>query len=210
VVAHIYAVSALHLTTEFPYPRFMRSPANGSTNGSTDRLATVVEAAEILGITPDAVRSRLRRGTLKRSPERGEDGEVLVVMPTPRNADQSDDKLETVSDQSTDQSEDQSSTDRDASPTVALVKHMESEIDHLREQLDKECEANRENRRLLAAALERIPAIEAGDERESPVTATEDTSRGTEGEVPPEQQEPAQRRSWLYRFFFGDQITKRS
>jgi hypothetical protein len=65
-----------------------------------------------------------------------------------------------------------------ASPTVALVERMGSEIDHLREQLDKEREANRENRRLLAAALERIPAIEAGDERESPVTAMEDTSRG--------------------------------
>jgi hypothetical protein len=172
----------------------MRSADNASANGSTERLATVVEAAEILGITPDAVRSRLRRDTLKRSPERGEDGEVLVVMPAPRNGDQS----ETVSDQSTDQSVDQSATDRDGSPTVALVKHMESEIDHLREQLDKEREANRENRRLLAAALERIPAIEAGDERESPVTATEGTDRG---EDPPEQQEYAQRRSWLHRFF---------
>jgi septal ring factor EnvC (AmiA/AmiB activator) len=180
-----------------PYAVDMRSVSDASTNGSTDRLATVVEAAEILGITPDAVRSRLRRGTLERSSERGEDGEVLVVMPAPRNTDQS----ETVSDQSTDQSGDQSSTDRDASPTVALVERMGSEIDHLREQLDKEREANRENRRLLAAALERIPAIEAGDERESPVTATEDTGEG--GQVPSESQETSQRRSWLYKFFFG-------
>jgi septal ring factor EnvC (AmiA/AmiB activator) len=101
-----------------------------------------------------------------------------VVMPSPRNGDQSVDQSETVSDKSTDQSGDQSSTDLDASTTVALVKHMKSEIDHLREQLDKEREANRENRRLLAAALERIPAIEAGDERESPVPATEGTDRG--------------------------------
>jgi hypothetical protein len=49
---------------------------------------------------------------------------------------------------------------------------MESEIDHLWEQLDKEREANRENHRLLAVALERIPAIEAGDERDTPVIAT--------------------------------------
>lgn len=121
-------------------------------------------------------------------------------MPTPKNTDKSGDQSETVADQSADPSVDQSSTDRDASTTVALVKHMESEIDHLREQLDKEREANRENRRLLAAALERIPAIEAGDERESPVTATKGTDRG---EASPEQQEDAQRRSWLYRFFFG-------
>jgi hypothetical protein len=200
VVAHIYAASTLHPTMQFPYPGAMRSADNASTNGSTDRLATVVQAADILGITPDAVRSRLWRGTMKRSSERGEDGEVLVVMPAPRNTEPSGHKSETVSDQSADQSNDKSSTDRDASTTVALVERMESEIDHLREQLDKEREANRENRRLLAAALERIPAIEAGDERDAPVTATEGAG---EGDVPPEEQESSQRRSWLYRFFFG-------
>jgi hypothetical protein len=178
--------------------RDMQPVSDASTNGSTDRLATVVEAAEILGITPDAVRSRLRRGTLKRSPERGEHGEVLVVVPALKNADQSDDESETVFNLSRDQSGDQSSTDRDASLTVVLVERMASEIDHLREQLNKEREANRENRRLLAAALERIPAIEAGDERESPVADTEG------GEVPPKKpQEPSQRRSWVYKFFFG-------
>jgi len=58
---------------------------------------------------------------------------------------------------------DQSATDRDASPNVAasLVEHMGSEIEHLREQLDKEREANGENRRLLVAGLERIRAIES-------------------------------------------------
>lgn len=186
-----------------PQPRYlnltdMRPVSDESTNGSTDRLATVVEAAEILGITPDAVRSRLRRGTLQRSPERGEDGEVLVVMPAPRNADQSGNQSETVYDQSTDQSEDQSPTDRDASATVALVERMGSEIDHLREQLDKEREANRENRRLLAAALERIPAIEGGDERDAPETASPRSDKGT---APEDSQEPIERRSWWRRFF---------
>jgi hypothetical protein len=38
---------------------------------------------------------------------------------------------------------------------------MASEIEHLREQLDKEREANGENRRLLVAGLERIRAIES-------------------------------------------------
>lgn len=196
MVPNKYATSALPPTTDIPYPGAMRAAANGSTNGSTDRLATVFETADILGITPDAVRSRLRRGSLKRSPERGEGGEVLVVLPTLRNDDQSVNQSETVSDQSNDQS----ATDRDASPTVLLLERMSSEIDHLREQLDKEREANRENRRLLAAALERIPAIEAGDEREAPVTTTEGTDIG---KASPEQQEPAQRRSWLSRFFFG-------
>src|SRR5215204_745603 len=107
--------------------RHMRPVSDASTNGSSDRLATVVEAAEILGITPDAVRSRLRRGTLKRSPERGEDGEVLVVLPSHKTADQSNDPSATVGDQPVDQS----ATDSDASATVALMEHMESEITHL-------------------------------------------------------------------------------
>ena len=38
---------------------------------------------------------------------------------------------------------------------------MASEIEHLREQLDTEREANHENRRILAAGLERILAIES-------------------------------------------------
>ena len=38
---------------------------------------------------------------------------------------------------------------------------MASEIEHPRQPLDKEREANRENRRLLVAGLKRIPAIES-------------------------------------------------
>lgn len=174
----------------------MRSATNGSTDGSTDRLATVVEAAEILGITPDAVRSRVRRGTLKRSPERGEDGEVLVVMPAPKNADQSGDQSgdqsETVSDQSTDQS----ATDRDASPTVPLVEEMREEVAFLREELRREREARVEEKRrhdtIVLQLAQRIPELEATSEpRGDPVSPSEDS---TNGESP----EP-ERRSWWRR-----------
>lgn len=55
---------------------------NGRTNGdeTTDRtgLLTVHEAAEVLGISPEAVRSRLHRGTLERHKE--EDGTVYVRL----------------------------------------------------------------------------------------------------------------------------------
>jgi hypothetical protein len=91
----------------------------------------------------------------------------------------------------------------------ALHSSLQDQVSYLRKQLDLEREANRENRRLLAAALERIPEIEAprtarpqghSEPQEEPVTADEDESRGT---VPSEEQKPAERRSWLYRFFFG-------
>jgi hypothetical protein len=47
-----------------------------------------------------------------------------------------------------------------------------------------------------------VPEIEAPrDEPHAPETASEDTASGN---VPPEPQEPAESRSWLYRFFFGE------
>jgi hypothetical protein len=172
----------------------MRSAADTS----TDRLATVVEAADILGITPDAVRSRLRRGTLKRSPERGEDGEVLVSMPAPKNSDQSSDKSETVSDRSADQS----ATDRDASPTVALVEALRDQVSLLTRQLDEANERDRENRRIIAGLVQRVPELEAPPEpREGRVTASDGLQRGVR-EDQREAENGLERRSW-WRAFFG-------
>jgi hypothetical protein len=51
---------------------------------------------------------------------------------------------------------------RDATDTPdALTGELRDRVRSLERQLEQEREANRENRRLLAAALERIPAIEA-------------------------------------------------
>jgi hypothetical protein len=158
---------------------------------------TVPEAADILGITTDAVRSRMRRGKLRR--EEGEYGTVYVLLDA-KDAHDGQDGHPTAEDGHGTGTP----TGGNSQETVddgPLVGELRERVRSLETQLDHERQANRENRRLLAAALERIPAIEAGEERESPVTATEGTDRG---EAPPEQQEePTQRRSWLYRFFFG-------
>jgi hypothetical protein len=51
-------------------------------------------------------------------------------------------------------------------------------IDTLREQLEAERQAHSEARRLLAAALERIPAIEApSDERDAQETVEQESER---------------------------------
>ncbi len=68
---------------------------------------------------------------------------------------------------------------------------LESELTAERQRRE-EAERERDELRLR---LERPP-----DPPEAPATAAEGTDRG---EVPSEQQEPVQRRSWLYRFFFG-------
>ena len=110
----------------------------------------------ILSITPDAVRSRLRRGTLRK--DRGPDGEVLVVLDGDASA----------TDRPTDQ------------PTVTLVEALEEQITYLREQAALWQEEARRKDHLLAAALEaaaleRTPALEEPSEpREERVMDSEE------------------------------------
>src|SRR5215217_4766502 len=155
-----------------------------------ERRLTVHQAAKVLGITPEAVRSRIQRGTLAK--EKGDDGTVYVRL--------NDDQLRTNADKQTDQSAYIGDQTDDQSQ---LVEHMSSEIEHLREMLALRDEEIRRRDHLLAAALERIPAIESPDPlsepRESPETASKEPYTT---HPPPEPQEPSQRRSW-WRVFFG-------
>ena len=117
---------------------------------------------------------RLNRGTLRS--ERDDNGRVMVLLQ-------------------------RDNTEHHEGEATPLVESLQDQISYLREQLDREREANRENRRLLAAALERIPAIEAPpeaspDTRESPVSAAEEPS-GTQ--TPPQEE----KRSWWRRLFEG-------
>src|SRR5215208_3552764 len=149
-----------------------------------ERRLTVHEAAKVLGITPEAVRSRIQRGTLAK--EKGDDGTVYVRL--------NDDQLRTNADKQTDQSAYIGDQTDDQSQ---LVEHMASEIEHLREMLALRDEEIRRRDHLLAAALERIPAIEPPDTpsepRESRETASEEPHSTY---APPKPQEPSQRRSW--------------
>jgi hypothetical protein len=112
-----------------------------------------MEAARILGISTGAVRNRITRGTLEAERE---SGTVYVLLPAEHTAD----------------------TQQDAggypSEYNALTSALEARIESLERQLEEARERDRENRRLLAAALERIPPqLEAPTEsRESPETTT--------------------------------------
>jgi hypothetical protein len=156
-------------------------------NGRTEQKRfTVHERALLLGLTVEAARKRAERGKLASVKE--EDGTCYILL--------DDDQTKTGPGPVNDQTE--------------LVEALAGQIEFLREELaarnvelrQREAEYREESRRkdhLLAAALERIPAIEEApsEPRESDVGASEE--RGT-GDVPPE---PEQRRSWLHRFFFG-------
>ncbi len=102
--------------------------------GATRRL-TLKEAAEILGVSKEAVRKRVVRGTLRS--EKGEDGRRYVYL----------------------------DTGGDEPPTHerdALISEMRAHNAALLAQLEAERQAHAEARRIIAGLVERIPpAIEA-------------------------------------------------
>jgi hypothetical protein len=168
------------------------------TSKTTDQRVTVADAALLLGISEDAVRSRLRRGTLRR--ETGGDGTVFVVLGTDRPASNqrpTDDRLtkqqndRQTAAQPIDGHVDRrggSETDRDE-----LVEALRDEVAHLRDQLDRERDASAELRRIVAGLVQRVPELEAAPEpRNAPKTASEST---VNSDVPSE----PERVSWLRR-----------
>jgi excisionase family DNA binding protein len=134
---------------------------------------SVSEAAEYLGLTEDAVRKRIHREKIRY--ERDSDGRYLVY-PTQEDIRQTQD------------------TNYAQSESSALTSSLEARITSLEAQLEQANERDRENRRLLAAALERIPAIEPpSDERESSVEKSEESEANPTPEEPP--------RTWWRRWF---------
>lgn len=123
---------------------------------TTRRRASVREAAEFLGISVDAVRGRIKRGSLGHG--KAEDGSVYVWLETDVQGDrsQADD----------DQGGDQPQLDNDHTPDQsALIEALQDEVAHLRAQARVRDEEIRRRDHLLAAALERIPpALESASD----------------------------------------------
>jgi hypothetical protein len=150
-----------------------------STHDGTRRF-TVTEAASVLGISTEATRQRVKRGTLPTI--RDEEGNVFVLLEHDGTR------------------KDGNSTSDGTHDSTALVERMAGEIEYLRDTIACRDEEIRRRDHLLAAALERIPALEEpSGPRESPVTVMEATGKST---APREQEEPSQRRLW-WRAFFG-------
>jgi hypothetical protein len=145
----------------------------------------VSEAADALGITVDAVRSRVKRGTIDHERE---GGRVYVLLDT--------DESRPGQDQDTDQVGDQG--------TTAAEDRTDELIATLREQLQAERQAHAEARRIIAGLVERIPAIEAPQEPAEASETVEDASdRAEPHSATVESQEGAQRRRWWRRIFGG-------
>ena len=142
-----------------------------------DRL-TVAAAAEALGVSQDAVRKRIARGTIPQ--DRDASGRVYVYLSP----------SETVC------KTDQDAVRGDASKTVlgAYIRSLEDQIAFLRGELERKDA-------ILMNLTDRIPQLEAPQEPPEPPETPSEPVRGTE--APPEQETGPERRSWWRRIFGG-------
>ncbi len=156
---------ALHATTAVLYA------AAVTTNGdkyATRRIGghryTVPEAAEALGVTVDAIRSRIKRQTIMHVRE---DGRVYVLL--------SGDQGFT----SNDQVDDQGAAHHADQPPQTGPDHRDELLEELRDRVRALEEANRENRRIIAGLVQRIPELEATPEPRDESETVAETSEGT-------------------------------
>jgi hypothetical protein len=174
----------------------------------TSRRVTVAEAARLLDTTGEAIRSRIKRGKLRSVKE----GSTVYVLLRP---DQTPPEQGPDADQATDQTR-----------PDALLEAKDETIALLRMQLEAERQAHAEARRLLMAALERIPpqlepppreeargSPESPGPTETPTEAARSAQERREasgmhmpeaggGPLPHDQQTPSER-PWWRRVFGG-------
>jgi excisionase family DNA binding protein len=142
---------------------------------------TVAEAAQLLGLSAEAVRSRVQRGTLK-SIKVGNTVYVLLDEPAQTRP-------------NTDEDTAQMPPNGDLTEFIAS---MQDQIDTLKRELEDRKEEARRKDAILMTLAQRVPELEAAPEpRESPQTSSEQQGSGT---AHPEDG-GAEKRSWWKRFF---------
>jgi hypothetical protein len=123
----------------------------------------VAQASEILGVTVEAVRGRIKRGTLEHEQH---SGTVYVLL----DADQTPSGHQPADDQTIDQ--------RRPDDPEDLAGELRDRIRYLERQVEEEREARRRADTLLAQLVQRVPELESPrGPRESPETAEEQQGR---------------------------------
>ncbi|MCD6031186.1 MAG: hypothetical protein K0S78_3360 [Thermomicrobiales bacterium] len=145
-------------------------------------IVSLKEAAVRLGISPDAVRKRLERGTL-RGEKRG--GRWRVALEPDAQAD----------------------TDQDGTPDAvrtpvdagadSLIARLESEVAFLRSELTDRTEEIRRRDHIIAGLVEQLRALPAGESaRDAPQDANTDPLRGVGTPEASQTRQSAWRRWW--------------
>src|SRR5215203_38421 len=160
-----------------------RDPTHDPTRGPTTdpTHVTITDAAKRLGLSTEAVRMRVKRGTLASTRMAGT---VYVLLPQPN-----------------------AGPNGGPNDQMALVRSLEDQVAYLRRQLATRDEELRRKDHLLAATLERIPELlpsPDAEPREAPQATAEDAGGSeprptTEGAQ--EATEPSSERSWWRRWF---------
>ena len=149
----------------------------------------MAQASEILGVTVEAVRGRIKRGTLEHERH---SGTVYVLL----HADQMPTGHQPDDDQAADQQRPDASEE--------LADELRDRIHYLERQVEEEREARRRADTLLAQLMQRIPELEAPREaREAAEAAEEGPERAEPQPAAGEAQEGVQRRPWWRRVFGG-------
>jgi hypothetical protein len=168
--------------------------ANGGQHG-TDRpssnRATVYEAAQILGVTVDAIRKRIQRDTIPH--ERHENGRVYVLLDTAST-------LQDTSGTLQDDGQDKYQTRSDE-----LVESLREQVEYLRGVVSTRDEEIRRRDHIIAGLVERLPPqLEAPASpvpRDAPETVAEDAGGSESHPATEGPHEAAEPRSWWRRWF---------
>jgi hypothetical protein len=157
---------------------------NADRERDREQRLTLAEASEVLGISKDAVRMRVRRKSLRS--EKGEDGRVYVFVDATTHATGDEVRGEEVQ------------------ASQELVEVLRAQVEDLQSRLDRETEANRENRRIIAGLIERVPELEPATQepRESDLSA-EGAERSSTSTEPRPGPEAGVERPWWRRIFGG-------
>jgi hypothetical protein len=143
---------------------------------NSERLS-VADAAKLLDVTPEAIRQRIRRGTIDH--EKTEDGRYFVYV-TPSQGVEND------------------VHNNLANP--ALLAHIET----LKHELEVRNEELRRKDTIIMSLTQRIPELEpARETRDGDLTASEDAHRGGSREASEPVAGERRERSWWRRLFDG-------
>lgn len=159
-------------------------------NGAQTRV-TVAEAAQLLGLSAEAVRSRVQRGTLESTKEKGT---VYVLL----DADQASPKRRPNGDEEAAQTDARTHLGGDQ---ARYIDSLEGQVEWLRREVERKDTIIMQMAQANAALAAKVPELEAPPEpRESDVSASE--GRGG-ADVPPEGQDREQPVSWWRKLLSG-------
>jgi hypothetical protein len=137
-----------------------------STGHPSRQRVSVDEAARALGLTVDAVRKRVQRGTIEHDKDQA--GRVRIILDRPANT-------STLQDESPDTT---GRTDALIAAKDETIEELRGRVRRLEREVDTRNEEIRRRDHLLAAALERIPAIEAQQEASEDAETIEEEPEG--------------------------------